>query len=125
MTGPDDDISIDLDTRLYVPKNAGRRHPQPAILMTCGFGLTKASAGVVSTARFFAAHGYVVLPCTTTDRQLPFHPSVESLGQPNFAICDHVTSIGRQRLARCHSARLSPDEIAVIKCVFRQLIDTR
>src|SRR5687767_12753528 len=40
-TGPGDDIEISLDTRLYVPDNASRRSPQPAILMTHGFGLDK------------------------------------------------------------------------------------
>lgn len=65
-TGPDDNIAIDLDTTLYVPANASRRHPQPAILMTHGFGLTKDSNEVVSTARFFAAHGYVVLTYTSS-----------------------------------------------------------
>ena len=66
VTGPDDDVRISLDTRLYVPDNASRRHPQPAILMTHGFGLTKTSPEVVSTARFFAAHGYVVLTYTSS-----------------------------------------------------------
>lgn len=65
-TGPHNDIAIGLDTTLYVPGNASGRHPQPAILMTHGFGLTKASAEVVSTARFFAAHGYVVLTYTSS-----------------------------------------------------------
>ena len=65
-TGPDDDITIDLDTRLYRPDNATRRTPQPAILMTHGFGLTKTSTEVVTTARFFAAHGYVVLTYTSS-----------------------------------------------------------
>ena len=65
-TGPDDDIAIDLDTRLYVPRNATRKTPQPAILMTHGFGLTKDSNEVVSTAEFFAAHGYVVLAYTAS-----------------------------------------------------------
>ncbi len=60
-TGPDDDIETALDTRLYVPDNASKQHPQPAVLMTHGFGLDKTSNEVVSTARFFAAHGYVVL----------------------------------------------------------------
>ena len=66
VTGPAGDVEIALDTRLYVPDNATRRTPQPAILMTHGFGLTKTSAEVVSTARFFAAHGYVVLTYTSS-----------------------------------------------------------
>ncbi|MGZ4648367.1 MAG: CocE/NonD family hydrolase [Blastococcus sp.] len=65
-TGPAGDVRIGLDTRLYVPDSASRHHPQPAILMTHGFGLTKTSAEVVSTARFFAAHGYVVLTYTSS-----------------------------------------------------------
>ena len=65
-TGPANDVAIDLDTRLYVPDNATRRTPQPAILMTHGFGLDKTSPEVASTARFFAAHGYVVLTYTSS-----------------------------------------------------------
>lgn len=53
--GAGDDISLGIDTTLYRPDNATRRHPQPAILMTHGFGLTKDAAEVVDTARFFAA----------------------------------------------------------------------
>jgi len=30
-----------------------------------------------------------VVPCTTTDRQLPFHPQVTSLERPTFAMSDH------------------------------------
>ncbi len=65
-TGPGRDVRINLDTTLYVPRNASARRPQPAVLMTHGFGLTKDSAEVVSTARFFAAHGYVVLTYTSS-----------------------------------------------------------
>ena len=65
-TGPGDNIALGIDTTLYVPDNASRKHPQPAILMTHGFGLTKDSAEVVSTASFFAAHGYVVLTYTSS-----------------------------------------------------------
>ncbi len=65
-TGPADNIALGIDTTLYVPDNASRKHPQPAILMTHGFGLTKDSAEVVSTAEFFAAHGYVVLTFTSS-----------------------------------------------------------
>lgn len=66
LTGPDRDIAIDLDTRLYLPDNATRSHPQPVVMLTHGFGLSKTAAEVVSTARFFAAHGYVVLTWTSS-----------------------------------------------------------
>lgn len=65
-TGPDRDVEIGLDTRLYVPDNASARRPQPAILMTNGFGLSQDAAEVRTTARFFASHGYVVLTYTAS-----------------------------------------------------------
>ena len=66
-----------------------------------------------------------VVPCTTTDRQLPFHPHVTSLKRPTFAMCDQLKSIGRERLMRRHSTRLPERDVAVIKFVLRQMIDTR
>lgn len=66
VVGPDDDVEIELDTRLYVPRGASRRDPRPAVLMTHGFGLDKTSNEVVSTARFLAAHGYLVLTWTSS-----------------------------------------------------------
>lgn len=66
-----------------------------------------------------------VVPCTTTDRLLPFHPLVKSPGRPSFAICDQVKSISRKRLTRRLPARLDPKEITTIKFVLRQMIDTR
>ena len=65
-----------------------------------------------------------VIPCTTTDRKLPFHPAVTSLDRPTYAMCDQLKSISRQRLMRLHSAGLQPDEIEAIKFVLRQMIDT-
>ena len=65
-TGPHRGVAIDLDTRLYVPDNATRAHPKPAVLMTHGFGLTKDATEVVTTARFLAANGYVVLTYTSS-----------------------------------------------------------
>ena len=56
--GPDGTHETTIDTRLYRPKAATRKHPRPSILMTHGFGLTKDSAEVVNTARFLARHGY-------------------------------------------------------------------
>lgn len=60
-TGPERDVHLSIDTRLFVPDNASRRNRQPAILMTHGFGGSKDSTEVLTTARFFAAHGYHVL----------------------------------------------------------------
>jgi ABC-2 type transport system ATP-binding protein len=65
VDGPTNSHHAIIDTRLYVPNNATALTPQPAILMTHGFGLSKTSAEVVSTADFFARHGYVVLTWTS------------------------------------------------------------
>jgi putative CocE/NonD family hydrolase len=65
VDGPADDHEATIDTRLYLPDNAKAATPQPAILMTHGFGLSKLAGEVVSTATFLARHGYVVLTYTS------------------------------------------------------------
>jgi predicted acyl esterase len=62
--GPEDDHEVVLDTDLYVPSSATAATPQPAILITHGFGLTKSSPEVVAQATYLARHGYVVLTWT-------------------------------------------------------------
>lgn len=64
----------------------------------------------------------IVLPCTTTDRGLPFHPAVD-LGRPSFAMCDQIKSVSVDRLVRAHPARLRQDEIETIRFVLNQMID--
>lgn len=66
-----------------------------------------------------------VVPCTATDRQLPFHPQVTASERPTFAMCDQLKFVSRERLRRRHSARLPSVDVAAIKFVLRQLIDTR
>ena len=65
-----------------------------------------------------------VVPCTTTDGKLPFHPAVDSLDRPSFAICDQLKSISQQGLMRRCPARLQREEIEAIKFALRQMIDT-
>ena len=64
VDGAGDAHHTTIDTRLYIPDNATAQTPQPAILMTHGFGLSKLAAEVVSSATFLARHGYVVLTYT-------------------------------------------------------------
>lgn len=64
VDGPADDDATTIDTRLYVPTGATAATPQPAILITHGFGLTKLATEVVAHATFLARHGYVVLTYT-------------------------------------------------------------
>lgn len=65
-----------------------------------------------------------VVPCTTIDRKLPFHPVVESLDRRSFAMCDQLKSISRRRLVRRHPARLHLAEIDAIKFALRRMVDT-
>ena len=64
VDGPTDTHKATIDTRLYVPSNATAGTPQPAILITHGFGLSKSAPEVVANATFLARHGYVVLTYT-------------------------------------------------------------
>jgi ABC-2 type transport system ATP-binding protein len=64
VDGPTNAHQATIDTRLYLPDNATAATPQPAILMTHGFGLSKLAGEVVSSATFLARHGYVVLTYT-------------------------------------------------------------
>lgn len=66
VTGPNNDIEIEIDTRLYVPDNASRRRKQPAIVMTHGFGGSIDSTEILTTAKFFASQGYHVLTFTSS-----------------------------------------------------------
>lgn len=98
----------DLDPQVG-REQAGRR---PAIVVGTLFACTLPN------------HLAIVVPCTRTDRALPFHPPV-ALDRPSFAMCDQLKSISRDRLRRRHPARLAVAEIETIKFVLRQLIDTR
>jgi len=62
VDGPKDKHKAMIDTTLYVPD--GKATPQPAILQTNGFGLSKSAPEIVSQATFLARHGYVVLAYT-------------------------------------------------------------
>lgn len=66
-----------------------------------------------------------VVPCTTTDRGLPFHPRVSAIDRPTFAMCDQLKSVSRDRLLKRHPARLASDDVASLKFVLRQMIDVR
>lgn len=69
-------------------------------------------------------HMAFVVPCTATDRKLPFHPQVTSLERPTFAMCDQLKSVSRERLVRRHPKPLASEDVDGIKFVLRQLVDT-
>lgn len=69
-------------------------------------------------------NGFVlVVPCTTTDRGLPFHPPISCLAQPSFAICDQLKSLSRERPVRLHPATVSSAGVAAVQFVLRRLVD--
>ena len=65
----------------------------------------------------------IVVPCTSADRGLPFHPTIDLDGRHGVAMCDQVKSISTDRLIRPHRARLAMNEIDAIKFALRQMID--
>lgn len=52
----------------------------------------------------------IVVPCTTTDRRLPFQPEIDLAGRTCFAMCDHVKSLAITRLVDRHRAALLPEQ---------------
>jgi mRNA interferase MazF len=65
----------------------------------------------------------LVVPCTSTDRGLPFQPRVTLDGRAGFAMCDQVKALSRGRITKPHPGTLSDGEINRIKFVLRRLID--
>jgi mRNA interferase MazF len=66
----------------------------------------------------------LLVPITTRDRGLPFHPPL-ALGFASFAMCDQIKSASRQRLQALHQQRLSDEEITTIRFALRKLIDVQ
>lgn len=64
LTGPDDDIAVEIDAALWVPDDASAASPMPAMLIAPGFGNTKTAAEMVTLAAYFASHGYVAMTFT-------------------------------------------------------------
>lgn len=65
----------------------------------------------------------IVVPMTTRNRGLPFHPAVHLGDRRGFAMTDQVKAISTDRLVSRHRAVLSPDEIERIKFALRRMID--
>jgi len=64
------------------------------------------------------------VPCTTTDRGLPFQPQISSFKRPTFALCEQVKSVSRERLRRQMAFSLAEEDVNIIKFVLRQLVAT-
>jgi mRNA interferase MazF len=64
----------------------------------------------------------IVVPLTTRDRGLPFHPPVNLSGRPGFAMTDQVKAISTDRLVKRHTGTLTEQEIDSLKFALRQII---
>ncbi|MBS2531481.1 type II toxin-antitoxin system PemK/MazF family toxin [Catenulispora sp. NF23] len=89
-------------------EQAGRR---PAIVVGSRFACTLPNGLVL------------VVPCTSTDRGLPFQPGVMLDGRAGFAMCDQVKALSRGRIVRPHRGSLSEPEIDRIKFALRRILD--
>jgi len=65
----------------------------------------------------------IVVPLTSRDRGLPFHPAVHLGDRKGFAMTDQVKAISVDRLIARYRARLSQEEIQQIKFVLRRMLD--
>jgi mRNA interferase MazF len=64
----------------------------------------------------------ILVPCTTTDRGLPFHPQVTSIvKRPTFAMCDQPRSVSRPRLRRLSPTVLSAEDREAIAFGLRRM----
>jgi mRNA interferase MazF len=99
---------VDFDPQLG-REQAGRR---PAIVVGSSFacGLPNRLA--------------IVVPMTTRDRGLPFHPAVQLGDTTGYAMADQVKSISTERLRKRHPAELAPADVAAVKFALRRMIDS-
>ena len=66
----------------------------------------------------------LVVPCTHTDRGLPWQPRITLGGDSGFAMCDQVKALDRRRLQKRHACGLlaDRDERAAVARALRELI---
>lgn len=51
----------------------------------------------------------LVVPCTHSDRGLPWQPRITLGRDPGFAMCDQVKAVDRRRLQKRHTCRFLSD----------------
>jgi mRNA interferase MazF len=65
----------------------------------------------------------IVVPVTTRDCGLPFHPAVQLGDTTGYAMTDQIKSISTQRLKKRHSEELSAADVVAVKFALRRMID--
>jgi mRNA interferase MazF len=66
----------------------------------------------------------VIVPCTHTDRDLPWQPRITLGGDAGVAMCDQIKAIDRRRLQKQHACGsiIDPDERDAIGRALRELV---
>lgn len=66
----------------------------------------------------------IVIPCTHTDRGLPWQPRITLTSDPGYAMCDQVKAIDKRRLRSQHACGsiTDSDERAAIARALRELV---
>lgn len=64
----------------------------------------------------------IVVPMTSTDRGLPFHPPVALGNRTGYAMTDQIKSISIERLVGRHQAALRPEDVDAVRFALRQMI---
>lgn len=88
-------------------EQAGRR---PAIIVGSAFACNLPN------------HLAIVVPMTTRNRGLPFHPAVQLGDTTGYAMTDQVKSISTERLKKRHPEQLSPADIDAVKFALGRMI---
>lgn len=57
----------------------------------------------------------IVVPCGTTDRDLPWQPQINLGGHAGVAMCDQIKAISVERVIKRHPGTLSESEVREIK----------
>ena len=65
----------------------------------------------------------IVVPMTTRDRGLPFHPPVRLGNKTGFAMTDQIKSVSVERLQRPHRHALTSDDVGSVKFALRRMLD--
>ena len=66
----------------------------------------------------------IVIPCTHTDRGLPWQPSVTLGDEPGVAMCDQIKAIDKRRLQKPHDCGsiTDPEQRDAIARALRELV---
>jgi mRNA interferase MazF len=65
----------------------------------------------------------IVVPMTTRNRGLPFHPAVQLGETTGYAMTDQIKSISAERLKTPHRDQLAAEDVASVKFALRRMID--